>query len=124
VEDTSSGNPIVAPTGATTDITTIWIDGNSTYGTTYETPNSQFGSTAIDPVPFSSENYNIPFGQNPITTMRAAAAHSYTMNGTDMVAQVSNIIVRTNKSCNIYCRIGLPMIDNYSFDYVSLSLSS
>jgi hypothetical protein len=121
VEDTSGSQTIVEPTNLSSDITTVWIDGNSSFGTELVGLNAQFGTTISNPLYFTSDNYNSPVDNS---IMRATAGKTYSIiNTTDMQATLSSIIVDTSKSCNIYCRIGLPMINNYSFDYVSLLLS-
>ena len=120
-EEIINNVPTVVPSGlVNTSNTTIWVDGNSKNGTyndtaTYSTDNSI--------QPFStSGNYNSSPNDNSI--IRNISGSSITYSNNNLIAKLSSIITDTRSNYYIYFRIGLPMIDNYSFQYVSLSLTS
>lgn len=120
-EEIINNVPTVVPSGlVNTSNTTIWVDGNSKNGTynntaTYSTDNSI--------QPFStSGNYNSSPNDNSI--IRNISGSSITYSNNNLIAKLSSIITDTRSNYYIYFRIGLPMTDNYSFQYVSLSLTS
>ena len=106
----------------TSKITTLWTDGNSNYATTNIGGTATLSSNPIDPVAIDSGNYSTP-ADNSI--VRDVASNSFSVVGNDLQVKLGNIIFvqeLTNK-CYVYARIGLPMIDNYSFEYVTLQIT-
>ena len=99
----------------------IWIDGNSTYGTRKDTINNVANlDTNIQSL--DSGNYNDGFNN---TIIRQAPSISYTMSSTNLVAKVSAVVPSgTPKDIYIYCRFGNSMNYNITYESVTLSLSS
>jgi hypothetical protein len=121
-----SGNSItVVPTGDKTSDTSVWVDGNSgVYGTYNNTTTPVFSNDYNNPQSFLvSAGYNSSPIDNSIIRANLTV-HSYSNN--NLIARVNSIIPNPNSisSYYIYCRIGLPMINNYSFQYVSLYMSN
>ena len=111
VEQTSSGGNIV-PSGGTNN-STIWVDGNNT---TYQTTSS--GLTAGPAI--ASGNFYTP-NNNSLMYPQASITTAYASSNLNIT--VGQILYDQSKNYYIYARIGLPMVDNYKFDYVTLNLS-
>ena len=97
----------------------IWIDGNSTSGT----KNINEVAT-IDPniAALTSANYNVPYDN---TIIRAASSTKYTINGGNLVAEVSPVTFSGGaQEFYIYCRFGNSMNYNITYESVTLSLLS
>lgn len=112
VEDEKS----IAPTTSTVinSYSTIWVDGNSKFGTTLNVSTPVLQNESFQQI--NTSNYN-----TPLNTVRAPTAVQYTFSGSDLVATVSSIWYgNLGTSFKVYCRFGLPMNNNYSFDYVTL----
>jgi hypothetical protein len=97
--------------------TTIWADGNATLSTTTTSP--YFSSTEPQ---MSSGNYATPTDNSVV---RAINSRVYTVSGSDLVINLGGMLYNSDSTVPmyIYCSIGFPMNENYSFDYVTLSLS-
>lgn len=105
----------IAPTTSTSTISysTIWVDGNSKFGTTYNTTTPVLNT---DIPKITGNNYN-----TISNIVRAPTSISYAIVGQDLVATVSSILYGPiSTSFKVYCRFGLPMNNNYSFEYVTL----
>ena len=106
-------------TNVTDNNSSIWIDGNSTYGTIN---NSGIASIDTNIVPLQNTNYNDP----PYNTIvRQASSIVYILNSNNLVATVSAIPINgTVKEHYIYCRFGNSMNYNITYESVTLSLLS
>ena len=129
VEEYTNIDNIKITPGAS-NASTIWIDGNTKLGTTLTSGTAQFSNEISNPAsvgsgPFGTGTlYNTP---NDNTIVRAAnpASYSYDPTTTTLTATVGSAIYGPRaKKYYIYCRLGLPMIDNYSFEYAGLNFSS
>jgi hypothetical protein len=97
----------------------IWIDGNSTYGTIN---NSGIASIDTNIVSLNGTNYNVPYDN---TIVRAASSTKYTINGGNLVAEVSPVTFSGGaQEFYIYCRFGNSMNYNITYESVTLSLLS
>jgi hypothetical protein len=106
-------------TNVTDDNSSIWIDGNSTYGTI---DNSGIASIDTNIGSLNGNNYNEPY-TNAI--VRPASSIVYTLNNNNLVATVSAIPINgTVKEHYIYCRFGNSMNYNITYESVTLSLLS
>ena len=113
--DSNNTNYIVP---ASSNSSTVWVDGSSTMGTV----GNVLSSNISVPLSISDGNY---FNDADNTTIRASGSVSYEMVGDDLQASVSNILYGdTSKTRYIYCRIGLPMNANYAFEYITLTLKN
>ena len=116
IEDTTSGTTILPTTP--TKFSTLWIDGNSKFGTSL---NSDVSVIDTNSVSVSSVNY---YSSSDYNKTLAPTSIQYSIVATDLVATVSNIAfgpAATN--FNIYCRIGLPTSSSYSFTDVQLNFA-
>ena len=116
MEDTTSDFVISPQPGK---YSTLWIDGNSTYGTsgTYADP---VINTTIRPVNANTYLSYI----NQVVTM-PVLNFTYNMVGNDLVATLDTLQFgsATANTFNIYCRIGLPKSSSYSFTDVQLNFT-
>ena len=111
----------IEPTSST-KFSTLWIDGNSKYGTsgTIVSPSIDTDSNTV-----SSVNY---YSSSSINKTLAPTSIAYsiitTSVSTDLVATVSSIAFGPSTTkFNIYCRIGLPTSSSYSFTDVQLNFT-
>jgi hypothetical protein len=98
------------------NLSTIWVDANSKLGTN----SSGLSSTIDNPSQITSSNYYVDNGQ---TEVKAPNSATWSMSGNDLIITVSSILFGASATKRyIYCRIGLPMNANYSFEYVTLQV--
>ena len=127
VEEYVDTNTIYVVPQSGNNSSTIWIDGNTKFGTKLVAGNPSFSTDINDPVSIGTSSvglgqaFNTP---NDNSVVRAANPASYSLASNILTANVSQAIFgNIDKKYYIYCRIGLPMIDNYSFDYVTLNFA-
>jgi hypothetical protein len=108
----TNGSGAITPSGGT-NYSTVWVDGNNT---SYQTTSSGLALGAS----IGSGNFYTP-NNNSLVYPQATSTISYTSSNLNIT--VGQILFDQTQNYTIYARIGLPMIDNYKFDYVTLSLS-
>jgi hypothetical protein len=114
-EQISSGTPVTIPSSGST--TSIWVDGNNTYGTSINSNTPVLSSIAT----LSTANYYTPKDNSII---RAASSITPIVNSNNFTMKVSSIPIKySNISVYVYCRFGLPMNTNVTYDYVSMNIS-
>jgi hypothetical protein len=114
VEDTTSGIAISPQKGK---YSTLWIDGNSTSGTSGT-------SGSLDP-DIKAVNANTYLSYIDDNVTMPVLNFTYTIVGSNLVATLDTLqfgSMSTNKF-NIYCRIGLPTSISYSFTDVKLNFT-
>jgi hypothetical protein len=106
-----------------TRITTLWVDGNSSYGSTNVGGAAVISSDITNPQNIDGGNYATPSDN---TIVRNPSSTVYNIVGNDLVIKVDNtIFIQSNDNkCYVYGRIGLPMTANYSFEYVTCQLTT
>jgi len=118
-EQISSGTPYTIPGYSSYPLTSIWVDGNNNAGTTNSSNTATYDNTVLS---VSSSNYNTPTDNS---TIRYASSIAFSLSGNNLVGKISPIpITYSNANVYIYCRFGLPMNANVTYDYVSLSITS
>jgi hypothetical protein len=109
----------IVPSSA--NLSTVWVDGNSKMGTKLTNGSAELSSNIDNPASITSGNY---YNDNSKTEVKATSASTWSMSGSDLVITVSSILFgATDIKRYIYCRIGLPMNANYSFEYVTLQVN-
>ena len=116
VEEVILEVPFVNPNGLTTTNTTVWADGNSNLYKTTNVSTPNFGQIGV----ISNNNYNIPTNNS----VMYGSTSTVTFNSNNLNIKVGSIIFKQNSNYYIYGRIGLPMIDNYSFTSVQMYLTN
>jgi hypothetical protein len=109
----------IVPSSA--NLSTLWVDGNSKMGTVLSGDLGILSSDINNPAIITSANY---YNDNSKTEVKAPSASSWSMSGNDLRIEVSSILFGASAIKRyIYCRIGLPMNANYSFEYVTLQVN-
>ena len=110
IEDESS--PL--PTGTPGTTSTLWVDANTNLSSTVA------GFNKYDPsAPINGSNC-----YGPLDLIRPATSYKIEVQSGNLVFTTSAIRYNGNTPASyLHCRIGLPMSVNYSFSYVSLTLS-
>jgi hypothetical protein len=98
--------------------TTIWADGNAGLSTNITATNITFSGDAL----IDNTNYSTPSNN---TVVRAITARTCTISGKDLNITLGSLLFNSDSTVPmyIYCRVGFPMNANYSFEYMTLSLS-
>jgi hypothetical protein len=97
----------------------LWVDGNSNYGTKFVEPSNAELDTTIQQL--SPTNYNDPYDNK---TVRAPNSINCSLNNNgDLVAQVSVVPINYGLNVYIYCRFGNSMGYNITYESVSLTLT-
>jgi hypothetical protein len=103
--------------GGSSSSSSVWVDGNSTYGTINDNSTAKFDSTIVN---VSSTNYNDPLDNTQIRPANVG----YNISEGDLVAKVDAIkYPARNTSVYIYCRFGNAMSYNVSYNSVSLFIT-
>jgi hypothetical protein len=104
---------------------TLWIDGNSQYGTT----TIETVPVMVDTIPSPTAANIATYVADNVVTMPSATS-GYSLDSSDLVATLPNIAFGPiNASYTIYCRIGFPMnttdstYSNYSFTDIQLKFT-
>lgn len=116
VEEIILETPFVVPNGLSTSNTTVWVDGNSNSYETNRLSTPNFGQIGV----ISNNNYNTPTDNS----IMYGSTSNITYSSNNLNIKVGSILFKQNSNYYIYGRIGLPMIDNYSFSSVQLFLST
>jgi hypothetical protein len=89
-------------------------------GTKLTNGSAELSSNIDNPAAITSGNY---YDDNTKTEVKAPTALDWTMTDNDLSIKVSSILFGASTIQRyIYCRIGLPMNANYSFEYVTLQV--
>ena len=117
-EQHNNNNNNIVPSSA--NLSTVWVDGNSKMGTKLTNGSAVLSSDIAIPASITSGNY---YDDNSKTEVKAPTALDWTMIDNDLSIKVSSILFGASTIQRyIYCRIGLPMNANYSFEYVTLQV--
>jgi hypothetical protein len=116
----SNSNPIVVPTNNTC-ATTIWVDGNTSYGTINNNSTPTYCNNNNNTQAFSTTTYYTPNDNSKVVQI---PTYSMSYSSGTLTASLGSLITNASKNYYIFVRIGLPMVDNYGFKYVTLSLNT
>ena len=113
IEDTEK----YASTSSPNNASTCWVDINSFAGTITASDTTSSLSDTIGSI--NSSNFYIDkIAGNDI--IRPTAAKKMEVVGNDLRITTAGILYTTNRPYFIYFRVGLPMLNNYSFTHSSM----
>jgi len=120
VESINNNTIVTNPPSVSNTNTTNWIDGNSSKGQQLDANNVMVYNNTLS---ISKTNYN---NQQQNVVYAAPKSLTPSIVNKDLAISYQSFIFKRippTNTCYVYCRIGLPMINNIRFSYISLNIT-